>query len=82
MDGCMSDSIIVFFDKKKLPKASLPPQYKGFNVALYDVRYVLNTSNVFLGLVKKENVDLEEKQKSETYKHFVHTVELCKEMLA
>ena len=80
-DGFFSDTILVFIDKKKLPKASLPPQHEGFDVSLYDVRYILSTSKIFLKLVQAEGVDLTVPENKSTYEHFVRTVGLCKEML-
>lgn len=80
-DGFFSDSILVFIDKKKLPAASLPSRHEGYDVSIYDVRYILSTSKIFLELVKKENVDLTVPEHKTTYQHFVHTVNLCEEML-
>lgn len=82
LDNLFSKSIIVFFDKKKLPKASIPSKYEGYDVSLYDVRQVLKSSNAFLNKVKKEGVDITEPSNKHTFDQFTKTVSLCKEMLA
>lgn len=81
-DGLLSDSILVFFDKKKITKkAHIPSRYKGFDITFYDVRYVLEISKILLNLVAKENVDLSIPEHRTSYEHFTRTIQLCEEML-
>jgi len=80
-DDFFNESIVVFFDKKKLAKHSLPPVFETFDISLYDVRYMLSTATSFLEIVRAEKVDLSIEENKTTYEYFMRTVELCKQML-
>lgn len=79
-DGFLSDSILVFIDKDKYDR-KLPGEFDGFDVSLYDVKYMLNAAVRFLNIVYEEKLDLSEPELYNTCEHFAQTIEICERLL-
>lgn len=81
-DGIRRDAIIVFYDNKLLPKHSLPRQFYGHPLHLYDVRQMLgNVKRVVARIKVSKDIDLTDKENQKIYARFVYTGQLCEALL-
>lgn len=81
-DGVKRDSIIIFFDDKKLPKHSLPQHFYGHPLQLYNVRQVLKDTKYIIGRIERsKEIDLSVEDNRKVYEKFFQTVKLCEALL-
>jgi len=79
MDGFFSNSILVFYDKKKLASV-LPSEFEGFPVSFYDVKYISAAAKQFLAYAK--DLDKSAPENKSAYEYFTRANEICTEMLS
>jgi hypothetical protein len=81
-DGVRRDSIIVFFDNKKLPRKALPLHFMGFPLHLYDVRQMFRDTKHIVERIKvSKDIDLTDAQNQKVYDRFLLTLKLCETLL-
>jgi|ERR1700722_465708 len=81
-DGTERAAIILFFDSKKLDKDTLPSEFQGCDIELFDVRAELKSvSDIVARIDKVGKAELSNQQNATTYRQFKRTIAVCKKLL-